>query len=76
MTTDMTGYKTSELAQSVDVDDYAVRNEAERRQTVVARKLAKIYAEEARLEKEQIELGKAIEAAWAHIRKEQPATIW
>ena len=27
MTTDMTNYKTSELAQSVDVDDYAVRDE-------------------------------------------------
>ena len=72
---DMTGYKASELAQSVDIDDYAVRNEAERRQTLVARKLARLYAEEARLEKEQIELGKAINAAWAHIRQEQPTTI-
>jgi len=52
MTTDMTNYKTSELAQSVDVDDYAVRDEAERRQT------------------------RAIQAAWTHIRQEQPATIW
>ena len=75
MTTDVTNYKTSELAQSVDVDDYAVRDEAERRQTVVARKLAKLYAEEARLEKEQIELGRAIQAAWAHLRQEQPAIV-
>jgi len=75
MSYDMRGYKTSELAQSVDVDDYAVRDEAERRQTIVARRLARIYAEEAQLEKEQIELGKAIQAAWAHIRQEQPVSV-
>ena len=66
---DTTEYTVAELKQAVDMDAYSVRNEAERRLSIVTKKLARLYAEEARLEKEQIMLGEAIEAAWTEIHK-------
>ena len=64
-----TGYTIAELKQSVEPGRLRSPQQAERRQSIVAKKLARLYAEEARLEKEQIELCAIIEAAWKEIHK-------
>jgi hypothetical protein len=68
-TIDPTKYDTAELIKAVDLDAYAVRDEAERRATLVSRKLKGLYRHIAELEAEQISLNATIEAAWKEIHK-------
>jgi hypothetical protein len=64
-----TGYTNAELRNSIDMDAYAVRNEAERRGSLITKKLARLYKQIAEAEKEQIELNETVEAAWKEIHR-------
>jgi cell division septum initiation protein DivIVA len=52
MTLDMSGYKTSDLGISVDLDVYAVRNEAYKRSDKILKQLKRAEARVAELQAE------------------------
>ncbi len=68
-TLNLTGYETRELESAIEFDAWAVRNEAERRDSLIAKKLARLYKQVADAECEQIQIHNAIEAAWKEIHK-------
>jgi hypothetical protein len=63
---DMTGYNTAELKNSVDIDRYAVRLEAEKRAKASEKAIARAKAAIAKHEREIEECQKAIRACYDH----------
>ena len=65
-----TGYKTSELAQMVDMDVYGVRDEAYRRSDKIRKQLERAKAQVAKLQAEHDQCGYALIAVSRHLAKE------
>ena len=60
MTLDMSGYKTSELKTAVDLDVYAVRDEAYKRSDKIRKQLERAKSKVAALQGEMDECGYAL----------------
>jgi uncharacterized small protein (DUF1192 family) len=64
---DMSKYDTHNLKSAVDLDAYAVRDEAYRRSALLCKKIARLNAQLITLNAENEECGRAIHAAYQFI---------
>lgn len=69
---DLSKYATAELKLVVDIDHYAVRDEAYRRSPLLAKKLTTAEKQVTALQEELKECGLAIDAASAEARRLNP----
>ncbi|MBU8540796.1 hypothetical protein [Falsiroseomonas tokyonensis] len=70
---DMSTYTATNLMQSLDMCPWSVRDEAHKRHSAMATKMARLRKQMAALEAQAAEMGEVFEAALARIETEQAA---